>query len=126
METMNWQARSGFHALRKNAIWYEFFCDPVRMPVEVFVGSPGEDFGRPFTRVLRIPITSHEERFHFWPLDMTSFDPTLSFLLPKGEYWLYAFAFNAAQGLDETSIPSDYRSRYEHHRFVFERTTASG
>jgi hypothetical protein len=122
MESMNWQARSGYHALRRNAIWYEFFCDPVRVPVEVTIGSPEEDLRRPFTRVLRIPVTSIGESFYFWPLDVAALDPDKSFLLPRGEYWLYAFAFNAGQALDETSIPSDYRSRHEYHRFVFERS----
>jgi hypothetical protein len=126
MESMNWRARSGFHPLRANAVWYEFFCDPVLVPIEVFIGSPEEDFKRPFSRVLRIPVTSREERFYFWPLDVGSLDSKKSFLLPEGEYWLYAFAFNPAQGLDEISIPLDYRSRYEHHRFVFERSKQRG
>jgi len=122
MEGMNWQARSGFHPLRNNAIWYEFFCDPVLLPIEVFIGSPEEDLKRHFTRVLRIPVTSQDECFYFWPLDMISLDPNLSFVLPKGKYWLYAFAFNTGQGLDDTSIPPDYRSHYEHHRFVFDHS----
>jgi hypothetical protein len=118
MEEVRWQARAGFLSVAGRALWYEFFCDAVSMPIEVFLGRPSRLESTNFTRVLRVPFECDGAPIYFSTVDADDLRSDRSFRIPSGRYNLFAIAVNPGVALETVDVPADF-IRFEHHLFYF-------